>query len=255
MVTGASSGIGAAFATALARQGFDIVLVARNRERLEDVARRLRSERDVAVEVVSADLTDASERQLVETRLASDATIDVLINDAGVATVGRFADLDAELSGTQIALNIVAVARLTRAALPGMIARGRGAIVNVSSIAAFVPARFAATYAATKAYLNSFSESLHEELRGSGVQVQVLCPGFTRTAFVARAGADEASIPRPAWMTPEDVVAQSLAALRRGRAVCVPGLRNRALMIMLTSLPRRWARRLTGAGTKRWTTR
>jgi short-subunit dehydrogenase len=204
--------------------------------------------------VLSADLTETAQRAAVEVRLAGEPSIDVLINAAGVAAVGRFAGLDAERAAGQIALNDVAAMRLMHAVLPGMIARRRGVIINVSSIAAFVPARFAATYAASKAYLNSFSESLHEELRGSGVQVQVLCPGFTRTDFVTRAGADGDAIPGFAWMTPDAVVAASLTALRRGRVVCVPGLRNRALLAVLSALPRRWARRLAGAGIKRFAT-
>jgi short-subunit dehydrogenase len=253
LITGGSSGIGAAFAAALAARGCDLVLVARGRARLDDLAGHLRAQHAVAVQVLSADLTDSAERAAVEVRLAEDPRIDLLINAAGVAAVGRFTGLDAEIAARQIALNDVAAVRLTRAVLPGMIARRHGAIVNVSSIAAFVPARFAATYAASKAYLNSFTESLHEELRGSGVQVQVLCPGFTRTDFVARAGADGDAIPSFAWMTPEAVVAASLTALRRGRVVCVPGLRNRALTAVLATLPHGWARRLAGAGIKRFT--
>lgn len=248
LITGASGGIGAAFAFALAQRGIAVVLVARDRERLDDLARRLRSQCGAAVEVLPADLSDAAQRRAVETRASGG--IDLLVNVAGVASVGRFAELAAEREAAQIALNLLAPMRLTRAALPAMIAQRRGAVIIVSSIAAFVPARFAATYAASKAALNSFGESLHEELRGSGVQVQVLCPGFTRTAFVDRAGADGGAIPSFAWMTPDAVVEASLASLRRRRVICVPGLRNRLLTALLSGLPRRWARRLTGAGAK-----
>jgi short-subunit dehydrogenase len=250
LITGASGGIGAAFASALAQRGMDLVVVARDRERLAELAQRLRDRHAVAVEILPADLTDRAQRRAVELRAAA-PSLEVLVNAAGLAAVGRYAELAPEAAEQQIALNFIAVVRLTRAALPGMIARRRGTIINVSSIAAFVPARFAATYAATKASLNSFSESLHEELRNTGVQIQVLCPGFTRTAFVERAGADGSVIPAFAWMTPEAVVAASLAALPRGRVVCVPGLCNRVLTTLLTALPRRWARRLTGAGAKR----
>jgi hypothetical protein len=250
LITGASGGIGAAFASAFAQRGLDLVVVGRNCGRLADQAQGLEREHAVAVEILPADLTDRVQRRAVELR-AADPSIEVLVNAAGLATVGRYADLAPESAAEQIAVNLIAGIRLTRAALPGMIARRRGAIINVSSIAAFVPARFAATYAATKASLNSFSESLHEELRGSGVRIQVLCPGFTRSAFVERAGADGSVIPGFAWMTPEAVVAASLAALLRGQVVCVPGMHNRVLTALLAGLPRRWSRRLAGAGAKR----
>jgi short-subunit dehydrogenase len=250
VITGASGGIGAAFAAALARAHFDLVLVARNRERLDRQAQRLRDACGVSVEVVVADLTRSVELRAVEAQLADDARLELLVNNAGVATVGLFARLDPDQEEALIALNVVCLAGLTRAALPGMIERGRGAIINVSSIASFVPTRYAATYSATKAYVNSFTEALHEELRGTGVRVQLLCPGFTRTEFAERAGADASYIPALAWMAPEAVADASLAALRRGTLVCVPGTVNRALTALLRALPRRFVRRLTGAGAK-----
>jgi short-subunit dehydrogenase len=255
-VTGASGGIGAAFATALAARGFDLVLVARGRPRLDELAQRLRRAHGVEVDVLSADLCSATDLRRIAERLAADPQLEVLVNNAGAASVGRFAELDVASQDALLALNVVAPTRLTRAVLPGMLARGRGTVVNVSSIAAFVPARFSATYAASKAYLNSFSEALHEELRGSGVYVQAFCPGFTRTELAARSGADADAVPAFAWMAPEDVVAASFAAQRRGRAVCVAGLRYRLLMGALAALPRRWARRLVGVGAKRgWAAR
>lgn len=250
VITGASRGIGAAFAAALARDHFDLVLVARHQERLERQAHCLWQAWGVTAEVVVADLTRGTELRAVEARLADDARLHLLLNSAGVATVGPFARLDPDREEGLIALNAVALTRLTRAALPGMVARRRGAIINVSSIASFVPARYAATYSATKAYVNSFTEALHEELRGTGVRVQLLCPGFTRTEFPERAGADTSYIPALAWMAPEAVVDVSLAALRRGTLVCVPGTVNRALATLLRVLPRRFMRRLTGAGAK-----
>jgi uncharacterized protein len=253
VVTGASTGIGAAFAAALARDHFDLMLVARSQERLHELAQHLRSTCGVTVEVAVADLTCATQLRDVEERLAGGAAPDLLVNNAGVATVGPFARLEADREEALIALNVVALARLTRAVLPAMLARRGGAIINVSSIAAFVPARFTATYGASKAYVNSFTEALHEELRGSGVRVQLLCPGFTRTEFCARAGVDAARIPSVAWMAPEAVVAASLAALRRGRLVCVPGAVNRTLIGLMRVVPRRFMRRLTGVGAKqRW---
>ena len=250
VITGASGGIGAAFAVALARDHFDLVLVARSRERLERQSQCLRDACAVTVEVVVADLARGADLRAVEARLADDARLELLVNSAGVATVGPFARLDSDQQEALIALNTVALARLTRAALPGMIERGRGAIINVSSIASFVPARYTATYCASKAYVNSLTEALHEELRGTGVRVQLLCPGFTRTDFAERAGADTSDIPALAWMAPEAVAAASLAALRRGTLICVPGMANRVLATLLRVLPRRFMRRLTGAAAK-----
>jgi short-subunit dehydrogenase len=251
VITGASSGIGTAFAAALARDRFDLMLVARREERLTTLAQSLRESCGVDVEVRVADLTRAVELCDVEARLAGDARLELLVNNAGVVTVGPFAGLDVDGENGLIDLNVVALARLTRAALPGMIERGRGAIVNVSSIASFVPARYTATYCASKAYVNSFTEALYEELRGTGVRVQLLCPGFTRTEFAERAGADTARIPRFAWMEAPAVADASLAALRRGTLVCIPGAVNRVLTTLLRALPRRLMRRLAGAGAKR----
>lgn len=250
LVTGASDGIGTAFAHALAERAYALILVARRLDRLETLATQLRERWGVAVEVLPADLTRAADLRAVEAAIGVDP-LAILVNSAGVATVGPFASLDAEREAAQIALNVVALVRLTRAALPGMLARRNGAIINVSSFAAFVPGRFTATYGATKAYLNSFTEALYEELRGSGVRVQALCPGFTRTAFVRQAGFSTRAIPSIAWMRPEAVVKASLAALERNAAVCVPGRRHRALKALLFIVPRRLARRIMGVGAKR----
>src|SRR2546427_308464 len=139
-----------------------------------------------------------------------------------------------------------ALVRLTRAALPGMIARGRGAIINVSSLAAFVPGPYDAIYGATKAFVNSFTEALHEELRGTGVRVQALCPGFIHTELQQRAGIDISRLPAWVWMTPETVIEASLRALQRGQVVCVPGLGYRLLAMLIGAVPRRLGRRVTG---------
>ena len=246
LVTGASTGLGAVFATALARQQYDLTIVARSRERLEALAERLRQSYAIAVEVVVADLTQASALYTVEQHMAGDQRLELLVNNAGFGTTGPFATLDPDREETEICLNIMALVRLTRAALPGMITRGHGAIINVSSLAAFVPGPYDATYGATKAFVNSFTEALHEELRGTGVRVQALCPGFTHTEFQQRAGIDVSRIPAFAWMTPEAVVEASLAALQRGQVVCVPGLVNRLLAMLIGVAPRRLVRRVTG---------
>jgi hypothetical protein len=246
LVTGASAGIGAAFARRLAREHYDLIIVARVRERLEELAAELRAEHRGEVEVLPADLTDAPELHIVE-KLVAGANLDLLVNNAGFGTVGAFAQLDVAKEEDEIRLNIVALMRLTRAALPGMIARHRGGIINVSSMAGLQPAPYNATYGATKAFVNSFTEALHEELRGTGVVVQALCPGFTRTEFQARAGIDVSNIPSFAWMTAEAVVDASLSALRSGELICIPGLANRALMTLTSAIPRSLTRRVAGS--------
>lgn len=245
LVTGASSGIGAAFADRLARDGWDLVIVARSRERLDRTAERLRARDGITVEVLVADLIQPADVQAVAERIAADPALEMLVNNAGFGFVGPFAELDGEREEHVIRVNVAALTRLTRAALPGMIARGRGAIVNVSSMGAFQPGPFNATYSATKAYVNSFTEALHEELRGTGVQVQALCPGFTRTEFQRRAGIDISNLPAFVWMTPEAVVDASLAALARGEVVCVPGIGNRLAATVTGMMPRGLTRRLS----------
>src|SRR5262249_10893759 len=157
--------------------------------------------------------------QDVGEQIADDPGLDLLVNNAGFGTTGTFVELDPEREEEEIRLNVIALSRLTRAALPALIARGRGAVINVSSMAAFQPAPHNATYGATKAFVNSFTESLYEEVRGTGVRLQALCPGFTRTEFQNRAGIDASGIPGFAWMSAEAVVDASMAALARGDAV------------------------------------
>jgi uncharacterized protein len=250
LITGASTGIGAAFAEHLAHDGHDVIIVARSRPRLETLAERLHKAHGVTVKVVAADLTDADGLRGVE-RVVHDAELDLLVNNAGFGTVGGFAALGVATEEEEIRLNVLALMRLTHAALAGMIKRRRGAIINVSSLAAFQPMAFNATYAATKAFVNSFTESLHEELRGTGVRVQALCPGFTRTEFQERAGVNTADVPSFAWMSPEAVAEASLHALRRGDVICIPGLANRAVATVVGVLPRRVTRRVSGILGKR----
>ena len=250
-VTGASAGIGAAFARRLARDHFDLALVARSRGRLEKLAAELEKADGIACEVVAADLTDAADLRRVGEAVGSDDGLELLVNNAGFGTVGAFAELDPAREEEEIRLNVVALTHLARAALPALIARGRGSIINVSSMAAFQPVPMNATYGATKAFVNSFTEALHEELRGTGVTVQALCPGFTRTEFQERAGIDTSGLPSFAWMTAEAVVDSSLAALRRGDVVCVPGFSNRLVASAATAMPRAIVRRFVGAAGRR----
>lgn len=251
-VTGASTGIGAAFARRLAKDRFDLALVARSRDRLSELADELAEAHGIACEVMAADLTVAADLERVAAALAGDGGLDLLVNNAGFGTIGAFADLDPGREEEEIRLNVVALTRLTRAALPGMVRRGHGAIINVSSLAAFQPAPLNATYGATKAFVNSFTESLHEELRGSGVRVQALCPGFTRTEFQERAGIDTSGIPSFAWMTAAAVVDSSLAGLERGEVLCVPGFGNRLLATTVGALPRALVRRVSGIAVRRF---
>jgi uncharacterized protein len=225
LVTGASWGIGEALARELATRQVDLVLVARSADRLAALAQELRDRDGIEVEVLSADLTDEAALTRVEDRLRSaDAPIDLLVNNAGVGQVGDFADLDIERAQQVIELNVVAPVRLTHAALPGLRERA-GGVLNVSSIGANQPVPRMATYAATKAFLTSWSESLHEELRGSGVHVTVLAPGFTRSNFVEAADADTpaSKIPSFIWSDPADVAKAGLDGVARGRAVVTPG--------------------------------
>jgi len=245
LVTGASAGIGEAFARALAARGHDLTLVARRGDRLEALAKDLALRHGISAQVEAADLTEEGELATLAEQVAADPP-ELLVNNAGFGSVGRFAELDVGRELEQIRLNVVALVRLTRAALPGMLARGRGAVVNVSSLAGEAPGPFTATYAATKAFVTSFSGSLHEELRGTGVVVQALLPGFTRTEFQEVAGVDPGRVPFFAWMRPERVVRASLAALERGDAVCVPGAGNRLLGGLGGLAPRAVARRVLG---------
>lgn len=238
LITGASAGIGAAFAERLAADGWDLCIVARRRARLAELARRLRARHGVAVDVVAADLTDPRALHRLERRVAGDSRLELLINNAGVADFGHFVERDRDVEETEIKLDVIAVVRLTHAALPAMIRRGRGAVINVSSVAALTPGPNYAVYSGCKSFINTFTEALHFELAGTGVDFQVLCPGLTHTEIFAAAGADTSAVPELLWMSPAAVVEASLAALRRGTLVCVPGLANQALTSLSNLLPR-----------------
>jgi hypothetical protein len=228
LVTGASSGIGAAFARRLAGDGFHLIIVARRRSRLDALARRLRKEFGVDVDVLVADLTQPRELDLVERTLRRRSTVELLANCAGFAGYMPFVEQPPDRAEALIRLHIIALTRLTRAALPKMIARGRGAVINVSSALAFsaseagsyLPNR--AVYAGAKSYIATFTELLSHELQGSGVTVQALCPGMVRTEFHKVAGYDISGV--PIVMEPDDVVQASLAALRLGDVICIPSL-------------------------------
>ena len=248
LVTGASSGIGAEFARARAARGDDLVIVARDERRLEEFAESCEKEHGIEVEVLPADLTTAAGTSVVEARLESDdPPVDLLVNNAGFGTFGKFADLPREPEAQEIQLNVVAVTRLCHAALPGMVGRGRGGVINVSSLAGYQPTPLNATYGGTKAFVTNFSHALHEELRGTGVNVMVLCPGFTRTEFQERAGLDSSGVPNFMWQSAEAVVAAALRAYDNGRAVCIPGPLNQAGAAFSSAMPGAITRKLAGA--------
>ncbi|MEV0668015.1 SDR family NAD(P)-dependent oxidoreductase [Actinomadura luteofluorescens] len=229
LVTGASSGIGESFARLLAGRGTDLVIVARRSERLDGLARELVERYRVAVEVMAADLTDPERRAEIEGRLRAEP-VELLVNNAGYGAFGAFAELPVDDHLAQIELNVAALVRLTHAALPGMIARGRGGVLNVASMAGFAPSPGSATYGATKAYVASFSESLHSEVAAKGVHVTALCPGFTRT--------DDDVPSNLLWLRREDVARAGLEAVATGRALCVPGMQYKAALPALRLVPR-----------------
>jgi uncharacterized protein len=231
LVTGASAGIGAEIARALARRGHGVTLVARRADRLEELADELRGEHSVRVEVLGCDLADADARKVMVGQLAEKGlAVDVLVNNAGFGSGGRFDKLDPDREVQMARLNVEAVVDLCGRFVPGMVSRGEGAVLNVGSTAAFQPLPRQATYSATKAFVLSFTEALHEDLSGTGVSATVLCPGPVRTEFSEVAGIDEAAqgVPPVFWSDPDSVAEAAVRGLERNRRVVVPGLFNRA---------------------------
>jgi short-subunit dehydrogenase len=239
LVTGASSGIGETFARKLSSRGFSLLLVARRKERLE----RLASELGHA-EAVAADLTVDCEVRKVEERIAAEPDLQVLVNNAGFGTLGLFHEADPEGQARMHLLHVLAIVRLTRAALPGMVERGQGGVINVSSVSAFFHNPGNVGYCATKAWINSFTEGLYLELKSirSPVRVQALCPGFTYSGFHDTLGVDRRLIPRYLWMSAEEVVETSLRALERDQPLVIPGWQYRWIVRFHSLLPRRLQR-------------
>jgi short-subunit dehydrogenase len=197
--------------------------------------------------VLAADLGSAEGVRAVEARIAAEPALELVVNNAGFGTTGNFAELDRDAEEDEVRLNVLALLRLTHAAVAAFKARGHGGVINVSSLAGFQPAPFNATYAATKAFVNSFTQAVSEELRGSGVRLQLLCPGFTRTEFQEVAGFASETIPDVAWMTAEAVVDASLEALRRGDLVVIPGRGNKVMGAVFRAMPSALARRVGAA--------
>lgn len=245
LVTGASAGLGEEFARQLADRGSDLVLVARREDRLEALASHLRAA-GRHVEVLVADLATDEGQSAVAARLGDTAApIDLLVNNAGFGAYGDVVDLPVDTQMRMVEVNVAAVTRLAHAALEGMVARGRGGVINVASTAAFQPDPHAAVYGATKAYVLSLSQALHEEVAARGVRVLALCPGVTPTEFQQAADIDVA-LPEAVLTSPARVVAAGLRAFSRRRAVEVPGMANRIAAVAAATGPALVARRVSG---------
>ena len=252
LVTGASAGIGRAFAVALAARGHDLVLVARDGARLEELGTELSAAHGVAVDVLAADLLSDAGVTAVAERLADvEHPVDLLVNNAGFGTYGRFAELDVAREVDEVERNVVALLRLTHAALGAMEVRRAGAILNVASLAAYQPNPISATYGATKAFVHSFTHAVREEARGTGVTVMLVCPGYTHTEFHDRAGLGESEMPEFVWQSPDTVAAAALRDLDRGRSVSIPGVLNQTAAAFSSVSPAGITRRVAGLVIKR----
>ncbi len=224
LVTGASSGIGALYAEKLAQQGYDLILVARNRERLNALASDISTRSGRAVEVLAADLGDRASLARIEDLLRQDASITLLVNNAGIGTHTPLLQSDVEQMTRMVELNVTAPMRLTYAAVPGFVARGRGAIINIASIVALAPEVLNGVYGGSKAFVLAFSQSLQHELAGSGVQVQAVLPGATATDFWAIGGRPVETLDPRIVMRAEDLVDAALLGFARGEKVTIPSL-------------------------------
>ncbi len=240
LITGGSAGIGASFARQLGARGYDLILVARHGDRLEAFARELeRGQAGMKVEPLAADLATDEGQGAVERRIKEAKSLDLLVNNAGFGTMGKFADTDVSTQDQMHRLHVLATMRLTHAALQGMIARGRGAIINVSSVAGFMASPGSASYCATKHWMNVFTEAIYLELKStnSPVVVQALCPGFTYSEFHDRLEFDRSQIPKGLWLKADDVVAQSLRGLEKRQLFVITGWQYKLVVLMTKLLP------------------
>jgi short-subunit dehydrogenase len=224
VVTGASTGIGAVYADRLAKRGYDLILVARDRSRLDQLARRITDETRRSVEVIGADLSDKKDLAAVEAKLRTDSSITLLVNNAGVASGAPLLGSDVDQMEAMIALNVTALTRLTYAAVPGFVARAKGAIINIASIVAVAPELLNGVYGASKAYVLSFSQSLQHELNDKGIRVQAVLPGATRTPLWSLAGIDIDTALKGRVMEAGDMVDAALAGFDQGEFATVPSL-------------------------------
>ncbi|NMN04610.1 MULTISPECIES: SDR family oxidoreductase [unclassified Novosphingobium] len=226
LITGASTGIGAIYANRLAARGHDLILVARNKDKLQSLAATISDKTGRAVEVLAADLGDTADLARVETVLREDASISVLVNNAGIGTHTTLLESDVERMEAMVRLNVTALMRLTYAAVPGFVARGGGTVINIASIVAVAPELLNGVYGGTKAFVQAFTTSLNHELSAQGIRAQAVLPGATRTDFWALGGLPVEHLPSEIVMRAEDMVDAALAGLDQGETSTIPALRD-----------------------------
>jgi uncharacterized protein len=226
LITGASTGIGAIYADRLAKRGYDLILVARDESKLNSVASNIKAERDVNIEVISADLTSKDGLKAIETKLQSDSDISLLVNNAGLGAVTTLAESHIDEIETMISLNVIALTRLCAAITPNLIARGNGAIINIASIVALAPDMLNGAYSGSKAYVLNFTQSMHHELADKGIKVQAVLPGAIDTPFWDKGGLPISNLPSQIVMQPDTLVDSALAGFDLGEVITIPSLPN-----------------------------
>ncbi|HBR1256350.1 SDR family NAD(P)-dependent oxidoreductase [Klebsiella pneumoniae] len=229
VVTGASTGMGALYAGRLARMGYDLIIVARNHNRLNQLAEHITTDSGRSVEVITTDLANAAQLNALEDKLRQDASITLLVNNAGIGTHTPLLDSDVAQMNAMINLNVIALTRLTYALVPGMVARGRGAIINIASIVSIAPELLNGVYGGSKAYVLAFSQSLHHELAGKGIQVQAVLPGATATPFWENGGLPVDQLDPNIVMSAQEMVDAALTGFARGELITIPSLQDEAL--------------------------
>lgn len=239
LITGASSGIGEAFAKRLAKDGYDLIVTGRRKEKINAVADEIRKNHNVNVEVVIAELANDADLESLAQKAVATENLEILVNNAGFSTVNLYHEEPFQGQADMVKAHVLGPIRLIHAVIPNMVKNNKGAIINLSSVRAFAAGKYAATYSGTKAFLNRFSESLQIELLGTGVKVQALCPGFTRTDFHERIGIETSPHNKglTRWMSAEQVVEISLKQLDSGKVICIPGFWNKLLSFIPSVLP------------------
>lgn len=248
VITGASSGIGRSFAKKFASLGYDLILIARNKERLSALAKDVKGSYNSSAEILSHDLSDENQIKYIEKILTQKDNIDVLVNSAGFGLNEKFYKTPIEKSMAMIRVHIIAIVRLTRAVLPIMIKNDSGTIINVSSMGAFIMFPNNLIYSATKTFINTFSEHLKLELEDTNIIVQAICPSYTRTNFYNTPefkGLDLSAVPERLWYTPDKLVEISLNSLSKKKVICIPGIINKLAVIFRKGLSRRVIKKLS----------
>ena len=240
-ITGATSGIGAAFAKRFAEQGYDLIITGRRKEKIESLSNTLSKENKISVEVIIAELSDDKELELLAEKIKEIKNLEILVNNAGFAKQNLFHEEDFSTHEVMLKVHNLALIKLCHAVLPHMVSKGKGIIINVSSLSAFTPFPTNAIYSASKSFVKLFSESIYLELKGTGVKVQALCPGMTRTDFHEKMGFDKNTFYKDKGMmkamTPEEVIDISLQYLEKDKVLCVPGGNNKFSSFLLKVLP------------------